>query len=267
MGIGAQSSLWRRALLRTLAPVYLRRRAATADGAFETYVSGGSSLKLVDPRGLPIDPTHTAFIRNWVKRDSIIWDVGANVGLFAFPAALKARDGRVYSFEPDPKVVRQVERSLTLPLNKGLPVTIVGAAISDRDGVAEFEISAYSTAMSRLKGASPWQDDQVKAREVRTVVTLTIDTLAKTLIPPSIIKIDVEGAEMHVLEGARSTIAQYRPIILIEAPMELSDQLAAFFHEFGYVMLNGGISGGELITTPSWDTIAIPAEVRAREMA
>jgi FkbM family methyltransferase len=258
MGIGAKSSLWRRFLLRSFAEIYLRRRGATPAGVFEVYVSGGSSLKMFDPRGLPIDPVHLAFIRDWVKPDSVVWDIGANLGLFAFSSALIAKRGSVFAFEPDDDVARSISRSVNLPANRGLHISVMSMAVSDQDGTAEFEVSSHGTAMSRLKGEGPWHT--VKARAVRSVATRKIDTLAEGLPLPSIIKIDVEGAEMKVLEGGRKTIGQSRPVMLIEGPRELWDALGAFLREHDYVMLDGAGDKTELLTHPVWDTVAVPAE-------
>jgi hypothetical protein len=66
MGIGAQSSYWRRALLRSLSSIYVRRKCVTPDGTFHAYVSGGSSLKVLNPRGLAIESVHQRFISTWV---------------------------------------------------------------------------------------------------------------------------------------------------------------------------------------------------------
>src|SRR5208282_2691737 len=101
MGIGAQSSLWRRFAFRCFRSIYIRRTVTTDDGTFGAYVSPNSSLKVLDPRGVAIDAVHRRFIRNWIKPNSVIWDIGANLGLFAFPAALRATAGHVYCFEPD----------------------------------------------------------------------------------------------------------------------------------------------------------------------
>src|SRR5664280_510032 len=112
MGIGAQSPLWRRTLIRAFAPTYFRRKGRTNDGTFEAYVSPNSGLKVLNPLGLPIDPVHQRFIADWVKSDAIVWDIGTNLGLFAFPAALKAKNGRVYGFEPDVELAANLLRSL-----------------------------------------------------------------------------------------------------------------------------------------------------------
>jgi FkbM family methyltransferase len=260
MSIGARSSLWRRVLLRALASVYLRRRGVTQDGAFEAYVSGGSSLKVLDPRCLRLDPVHLAFIHNWVMRDSTVWDIGANLGLFAFPAALKAREGKVFAFEPDADVAGRIARSLRLPSNRDLSISVEAFAVSDRDGTAEFEVSTYSTAMSRLKGEAPWHDASVRAREVRQVAVRAIDSLAKELPSPSIIKIDVEGAEMKVLEGGRGTIARCRPVMLIEGPHTLWEAMGSFLGGLDYVMFDGADPANKPLSHPVWDTVAVPRE-------
>jgi FkbM family methyltransferase len=260
-GIGSRSPWWRRAAFRWLGSTYVRRRGATDDGLFEAYVSAGSSLKVLDPRGLPIDPVHRRFIRDRIAPDAVIWDIGANLGLFAFPAALKARSGRVYAFEPDVDLAANLARGLRLPRNRGLPVTPLCLAVSDADGIATFEVSKFSRAMNRLAGVGAWNDASIVTQERRSVPTLSIDTLAKSLGPPGVIKIDVEGAELRVLEGGRMTLAAHRPILLIEAPNELSGGLKSFFAAHDYVMLDGAAEPPVALEEPAWDTIAVPREL------
>src|SRR5580700_9716600 len=143
MEIGARSSLWRRMALRSLSSAYLRRKCKTPDGSFQAYVSGGSSLKVLDPRGLTIEPVHQRFIRDWIKPGATVWDIGANLGLFALPAALKVRQGKVYAFEPDVELAANLLRSLRLKANQGLNVSLFCLAISGADGTANFQISAF----------------------------------------------------------------------------------------------------------------------------
>src|SRR5262249_46059865 len=124
MGIGAKSPFWKRILYRFFASRYFRRRSPTPNGSFEAYVSPGSSLKVLDLRQSLVDPVHERFIRDWVKSDSVVWDVGGNLGLFAFPAALKAADGHVYVMEPDVDLTSNLCRSLRLRGNKELHVSV-----------------------------------------------------------------------------------------------------------------------------------------------
>jgi len=260
MGIGAQSALWRRVALRALSSTYLRRRIRTADGTCELYVSGGSSLKVLDPRGVPVDPPHARFIRDWVGANAVVWDIGCNLGLFAFPAALKARAGIVYGFEADVELAARLLKSRRLPGNTDLNVNIFCLAVSDSDGTASFQISRFSRAMNRLSGVGSWNDHKIAADETRSVATLRIDTLVQSLRPPTAIKIDVEGAEMHVLEGGAATIDKYRPAMLVEGPSELWEPMGAFFRKHDYVLLDCDVEHPEPLDHPVWDTLALPRE-------
>jgi FkbM family methyltransferase len=260
MGIGGQSAGWRRLLLKSLSSTYFRRKSRTNDGVFEAYVSPSSSLKVLDPRGLFVDPVHQRFIDDWIDSYAVVWDIGSNLGLFALPAALKASKGQVYGFEPDVDLASNLLRSLRIPLNSGLTISLFCLAISNADSTAEFQISQYSRAMNKLQGVGKWHDEQVITHELRSVATMRIDTLARSLRPPTILKIDVEGAEIQVLEGGEATISTYRPSILIEGPKELWDQLALFFRKHDYVLLDGAAEDQEPLIEPVWDTVAIPRE-------
>jgi FkbM family methyltransferase len=267
MGIGAQSSIWRRALFKALGSTYFRRKCTTNDGVFEAYVSPNSSLKVLSPRGLSIDPVHQRFIRDWIDPAATVWDIGANLGLFALPAALKAKRGRVYAFEPDVDLAANLLRSLRLPLNSGMNVSSLCLAVSNLDGMAAFQISKFSRALNKLTGVGEWNDSGVVTKELRLVATMRIDTLSRSIAPPTAIKIDVEGAEMRVLEGGRETISQYRPTILIEGPRQLRDQIGSFFQAFDYLLLNGAIDDQSPLKAPVWDTVAVPREKLSRASA
>jgi FkbM family methyltransferase len=267
MGIGAQSSFWRRFLFRAFSSSYFRRRATTADGIFEVYVSPNSSLKVLDPRKSLVERVHERFIREWVESDAIVWDIGANLGLFAFPAALKARSGQVFGFEPDVELVANLLRSLRLPRNKNLNLLVFCLALSNRDSTANFQVSKFSRAMNKLEGVGGWNESKVVVEELRSVPTMRIDTLLQSLSPPTVIKIDVEGAEMQVLEGGAATISKHRPIILIEGPKELWTQMGTFFRTHDYIMLDGASKHQIPLEDPVWDTIAVPSEkFRARKV-
>lgn len=258
MGLGAKSSLWRRTLFRTFESIYFRRRLKTADGSCELYLSAGSSLRVLDPRGVKVEKPHENFIRDWVTPDTVLWDIGTNLGLFAFPAALKARRGRVYAFEPDIELAANLVRSQRL--NRELPLSVLCAAVSDSDGTASFQISRFGRAINKLEDAGKWHEDEMSVAELRPVPTLRIDTLAQTIHPPSVMKIDVEGAEIKVLRGGTATISKYRPTILVEGPRELWDEMGTFFKTLDYVMLDGNVDHPVPVKQPVWDTIAVPGE-------
>jgi FkbM family methyltransferase len=127
--------------------------------------------------------------------------------------------GRIYAFEPTPRT----REALTdhLGLNEVADdVTVVPMAVGDRDGAAEFFTyhdspeNTLAAAHSRLPGA----------RAV-TVQLTTIDGFCEgRSIVPSLIKLDVEGFELHALRGARRTLMRHRPRVVIEVhPMNWPD--------------------------------------------
>ena len=264
MGIGAQSPYWRRALFRLFASTYVRRKCRTDDGVFEAYVSPGSSLRFLDLRKSLVDRVHQLFIRDWIEPDAIVWDIGSNHGLFALPAALKTKGGHVFAFEPDVDLAANLLRSLRLKRNKGLNVSVFCVAVSNVDATAYFQVSKFSRAMSKLEAAGKRDDNKVISEERRSVVTMRIDSLSETLAPPTVIKIDVEGAEVMVLEGGEATITKCRPTILVEAQKALRQPLKTFFEKHDYMLLDGRSADLSPLRNPVFDTVAVPKEKFAK---
>lgn len=134
-------------------------------------------------------------------------DVGANAGYFALLGARRVgRQGRILAVEPHPTSVRRLKRHLEI--NRVSNVSVVEAAAGDRTGRARLAVRE-SLSMNRL--------DRDGALEVRIT---TIDGLleeAQSACPPSLIKVDVEGEEVAVLEGMRQTLdREARPALLVE---------------------------------------------------
>ena len=258
--MGTNAPAWRQAMYRMFVGRYWPRRMTTADGRFDAYVSASAQLSVLDPRRVPIDPVHTRFIAHWVQPASVVWDIGGNMGLFAFPAALKASAGMVYTFEPDVELANALLRSMHRPLNRALPVKLMPFALSDVDDILEFLIADHGTSMNKLSGEGPWHDNLFVAREERIVPCFRIDSIAHRLRQPDIIKIDVEGAELRVLKGGWSTIASARPVMLIEGPKELAPGIDAFLRDLNYVLLDGAVDRPTELDSIVWDTVAVPRE-------
>ena len=258
MSIGAQSSSIRRTLLTAFSGVYFRRTFNTTAGPFRAYVSPSSRLRFLDPRRLQIEDAHQRFIDRWVKPDSVVWDIGANLGLFAFAAALRAEAGQVYGFEPDPELLHYLHKS-RFRLGRSVGNTsFFGVAAAEQNGSAKFQISKYSRAMNKLENLGAGHASQIIPHALLTVLTMRVDTLSTMLPPPTILKIDVEGAELQVLAGARETISRHRPAISIECPHEISVDMQAFFAHHDYALFDGEKNGLPPVDVPVWDTVAVP---------
>ena len=188
----------------------LRRWGRTAYHAAWMLQTGGRGLSCTLPSGelvrvlpehryLSWNPAEYAAFRGTVRSGSVALDVGANVGAYAvLLGQWVGASGRVYAFEPSPVAFRGLVRHIELNARDGV-VTPVAAAVADRDGTGDL-IVAGTAGESRLAGG-------VERGRTLSVPTVTIDSFcAREGLQPSFIKIDVEGAELAVLRGARETI-------------------------------------------------------------
>ena len=141
------------------------------------------------------------------------YDLGANVGFFTLMAArLVGPTGRVHAFEPSPTTAALLRANVA---RNGLThVEVHECAVAATSGTAELMVAADSP-MSRLAATPGPLTEAVEQIEVRTVA---LDDLieAESLRPPTLLKIDVEGAEIVALQGMHDTITRHRPTILCE---------------------------------------------------
>ncbi|WP_158764407.1 FkbM family methyltransferase [Terricaulis silvestris] len=138
-------------------------------------------------------------------------DIGANIGVYAM-LALDAvgPSGQIHCFEIDPRPLSALRKSISsFDL---LNIAVHECAVSDVDGVLTF-VPAAEHGHNRIDPAG---------RTGRSIRSIRIDTWAeeRSLDRVDVIKIDVEGAEKSVIEGARGTIAKFRPLVLCEASAE-----------------------------------------------
>lgn len=152
------------------------------------------------------------------------WDVGAHIGYHSLCfAALVGARGRVVSFEPNPYNVERFHLHLERNPDLASRITLLTAALSDADGEAMFEFSPTvddgTSTGSHLAAASAACDPSEYANFAHTTVkTLRADTLLREgrISPPTVIKLDVEGAEQLVLEGASELLTSLRPLLFVE---------------------------------------------------
>ncbi len=131
-------------------------------------------------------------------------DIGAHVGYYMLLGSrLVGPHGHVYAFEPLPRNAAFIKRHIVL--NKLENVTFLQLAISNRSGKVHFG-AGISTSTGRI--------DLTGELEVQTS---SLDDLLKagTIEAPDVIKIDVEGSEADVLEGAKVLLQNHRPKIFL----------------------------------------------------
>jgi FkbM family methyltransferase len=143
-------------------------------------------------------------IAKMVSPGAVFYDVGAHVGFYTLLASsLVQKIGKVFAFEPFPKNIEYLEKHLMM--NGVENVTLFKAAVSDHAG---------ETAFQEGPGSSM---GQISERGELVVELVALDDLFhKGLLPlPYFIKIDVEGAELSVLTGARHMLTVGRPTIFL----------------------------------------------------
>jgi FkbM family methyltransferase len=119
--------------------------------------------------------------------------------------------GTVVAFEPTPDNYQNLVRNVDL--NALGYVTPVCAAVSDNDGVAQFQFDRRRPTMGRLSSANA-EMDNAEIMEVRQVA---LDSYEKRGWPaPSFLKIDVEGGAPGVFEGGHEVMKRCRPLVYIE---------------------------------------------------
>ncbi|HUO73251.1 MAG TPA: FkbM family methyltransferase [Solirubrobacteraceae bacterium] len=136
-------------------------------------------------------------------------DVGANVGLLLSTFADIAPHGHHIAFEPVPSLARALrERFATVDVRQ--------IALSDISGTTSFVVHTSLPSRSSIRRVGYGPDET----EVITVETERLDSALPPGYVPDLVKIDVEGAELLVLEGARETLQRARPLVLFEHQRE-----------------------------------------------
>ena len=188
--------------------------------------------------GVPYEPGATNAVLTLGEGDVFV-DIGANSGYFSVLAALRVgARGRVFAFEPNPAVRRQLERHIGLNAIADR-VTISELALSDEDrddvrlfvscwpendGIASLTPAAETLARGGLRA-----DTSIAVR-VRTFDSWVQSVQLSRI---DLMKIDVEGAESRVLAGMSSTLTRLRPArIICETPIE--SEAAKMLRDRGY---------------------------------
>lgn len=151
-----------------------------------------------------------------LSADANCIDVGAHAGAVLRELVRYAPNGRHIAFEPLPTMYGQL--SAEFPT-----VDVRRAALSNRRGETSF------TYVPELPGYSGFRERtyprHVQTQEI-TVPVIDLDSALPPGYVPVLIKIDVEGAELEVLEGARATIGAHRPIVVFEHGRGAADHYA-----------------------------------------
>jgi FkbM family methyltransferase len=169
-----------------------------------------------------------------LKPGACLYDLGANIGFFSILATnLVGKSGKVVAFEPEPanaEILRATAKKNDLP-----QLQIVEAAVWSSSGTVEFERA--NAASSRVHGhlAEIYTRDPERAQV--NAITLDDFVFRDGGVPPSLLKMDVEGAEFGVLQGAAEVVRMYRPLMICEIHYEADmPKISAWLTQRGYYL-------------------------------
>jgi len=143
-------------------------------------------------------------VSDFLSKDAVVLDIGANIGFWSRHLARICPDGRVFAFEPSHKTFNFLLANC-LHFENIHPLCL---ALSDMAGKAELSQNLSSDVRHLLRGSEGRGE---------FVDVLTLDLWAETNIGRlDFVKLDVEGAELKVLKGGALTLQHYKPTILFE---------------------------------------------------
>lgn len=212
---------------------------ANAQGIRQSGTLGGGENNLI------------RFLIKELHSDSVFYDIGANYGFYSALAEEFVLLGEIHAFEPSAKVFSYLKQ-ISIGQNN---VFLNNVAVSDSSGEIEFfdcapdSTSGKSTIVKEVAaGSHRWHYETVR------VPAATLDEYVRSHRSPTIIKIDVEGAEVRVLSGARAMLRRYSPTIAVElwSGEELSHfslEVVVLLEELGYTPFFINLEGNLIETS------------------
>jgi FkbM family methyltransferase len=178
----------------------------------QTYVYLGNDISRCLFVGGCIEPNEFAFLDGVIEPGMVFIDVGANEGLYTLFAAKRA--DTTIALEPS---AREFERlRANIELNRLTNVKARRIALSDHNGEAALRVSGYEHEGQNTLGSFSYAGVELSHTEKVKVRRLDDLVIEEGLRSVDVIKLDVEGAEYSALRGARRTLVEFRPLLLIE---------------------------------------------------
>jgi FkbM family methyltransferase len=152
-----------------------------------------------------------AFYRRLLTNDSVVIDVGSNVGYHV--AAFAGIAHSVVAIEANPWAASLLR--CTIALNDFRNVSVIEKAVMDHPQSIEIFASPANLGGGAVARASWYEDPNLAAHERHRVEAVTLDTLAADMPSVDLIHMDIEGCELAALRGAQSLLSRSLKVTLI----------------------------------------------------
>jgi FkbM family methyltransferase len=158
------------------------------------------------------EPMIEALLLSSLKAGGVFYDVGAHIGLFSLLAArIVGQTGSVFAFEADPENAERIQEHRR---RNGLDnIQVIPSAVWSSAGRLTF--ARASANSSRNQGAVTVSAANEKTNTIQ-IEAVTLDAFAQEHLPPTLVKIDVEGGEAAVLEGSEELFKSKSPMLICE---------------------------------------------------
>jgi FkbM family methyltransferase len=202
------------------------------------------------------------FAQDYVQPAQVVWDVGANMGVFSICASIRTgASGKVLAIEPDSWSASLLRRSIALNREKLAQLKLLQVAVGNNISVEELEVPQRGRAGTHLKIAGGAGRSLIgSARETHLVPTLPLDWIAERFEPPDVLKVDVDGAERMALEGGANMLARSRPVLFIEVYERNADWVTQFLLKLNYELFDFDTPKSQRapIQRAVYNTLALP---------
>ena len=158
------------------------------------------------------EPELETLLKKLLVKGGVFLDIGANIGYHSLAVAKKYSNSvQVYSFEPQPSLCSQINASIKK--NNLTNIHVVPFALSNQDGELQINIPEENVGGSSL---IPNLNYHIAFKRPVLIQVKTLDVLAKDYGRVNVIKLDVEGFELEVLQGGIQVLRSSRPVIVLE---------------------------------------------------
>lgn len=184
---------------------------------------------------------YSPIFKELIPSCNVFIDIGANTGYYSLLAATSNPVIHVHAFEPAQGPLHYLRKNVLLN-NLEKQISIHSKALSIESGEVKFyevKNKKYSYLPYNLGGVGSLKEDASKT--AYTVKTETLDHFIteKSISDVNLIKIDTEGTENFILQGAEETIRQFHPIIICETLFDkIEGKLEAIMKRHDYLFFN-----------------------------
>ena len=189
------------------------RRISVADTEFDLSGDDDYLLQMTTP----FEPRTISLFRRLVSPDSIVLDIGANIGATCLGFGKLCPDGKIFAFEPSAATCRFLQTNVA---TSGMThIEVLNFGLGEVTGTFDLQVTPHFRAGSFVNDRHvPTPPD----RQIERIALDSVDNLFRLHVATrggervDVMKIDVAGYELNVLKGAPKVLKRFRPVVILE---------------------------------------------------